>query len=154
MIDVAFSLLRECPQSTSILVDFVMSVSTAERSHEKISIEDDEGFNLLPNDRLIGQRRASLRNRLGWWWWVLAQLFFAISYALFVFLYFNGRGQKRCLLGQEAIYDDPPIKYETVIFQRTGFHDLAHNHRTVYEGRPDAKNNNAWDNLMSGRIRF
>ena len=129
-----------------------MSMSTAECSYEKTSIDDEEGLGLLRNNSLIGQRPANLRNRLSNCLWILAQLFFVISYVLLIFLYLNERGQKRCLLGQETIYDDPPIKYETVIFQQTGFHDLAHNHRTVYEGRPDAKNNNAWDSLMSGKI--
>lgn len=50
------------------------------------------------------------------------------------------------------IYDDPPIAYEKLAFQRTGFHDAAHNQKTIYEGRPDAANNAAWDRLMSGSI--
>ena len=141
------------PTETTIRIDFVMSVSTAEYSCEKTSIEEDEEVNLLPNDSLNGQRHASLRYRLRYWSCVLALLFFIISHAVFVFLYLNGRGQTRCLLGQEAIYDDPPITYETVTFQRTGFHDLAHNHRTVYEGRPDPENNKAWERLMSGGIQ-
>ena len=154
VIDLAFSLFRKRSWSPWIRGKFVMSMSTAGCSYEKTSIDDDEGFSLLPNDSVIGQRRANFRSRLSYWLWVLAHLVFFISYALLIFLYLNERGQMRCLLGQEDIYDDPPIKYETVVFQQTGFHDVAHNHRTAYEGRPDAKNNNVWDNLMSGKIQF
>jgi hypothetical protein len=50
-----------------------------------------------------------------------------------------------------GIYDDPPIKYEKVIFDQAGFHDRLHQETTIYEGQPDAANNASWDRLMSGR---
>ena len=137
-----------------IVIDiFIMSTFTPERSREEKSMEDDERVDLLPNDIPKGQRNGSLRSHLKYWSCVIARLCFVISYAVLVLVYLNQRGEKTCLIGQETIYDDPPVKYETVTFQQAGFHDTAHNHRTVYEGRPDAENNKAWEKLMSGRIQ-
>ena len=116
-------------------------------------MEDDERVDLLPNDIPKEQRNGSIRHCLWYWLCVIVRLCFVISYAVFVLLYFSRRGEKTCLIGQETIYDDPPTNYETITFQRAGFHDAAHDHRTVYEGRPDAENNKAWDRLMSGRIQ-
>ena len=130
-----------------------MSMSTPKYSYEKNGIEDDEGDDLLSNDSLSGKSHTGLRCRFRYWANVVVYSSFVISYASFIFLYLNGRSHKGCLFGQEAIYENPPLKYETVIFQRAGFHDRAHDHRTVYEGRPNDENNRAWERLMSGKLQ-
>lgn len=48
-----------------------------------------------------------------------------------------------------GIYSDLPVEYESVTFQRAGFHAENMN-KTIYEGRPNAKNNAQWNLLMSG----
>lgn len=51
----------------------------------------------------------------------------------------------------KAIFDDPPIVYDDIRFQRAGFHDGRHNDLTSYEGYPNEENNLAWDLLLEGR---
>ncbi|KXH46447.1 hypothetical protein CNYM01_08477 [Colletotrichum nymphaeae SA-01] len=48
-----------------------------------------------------------------------------------------------------GIFEDAPIKYEPVRFQRAGFHDLRHEPKTPYEGAPTAENEAAWNALLS-----
>lgn len=49
-----------------------------------------------------------------------------------------------------GIFDDVPIRYEYSRFRRAGFHDSNHDDLTTYEGRPNAVNNAAWDQLLAG----
>ncbi|KAK3690281.1 hypothetical protein B0T22DRAFT_379654, partial [Podospora appendiculata] len=47
------------------------------------------------------------------------------------------------------IFDDAPIVYESVRFQRAGFHDSRHAAPTIYEGAPNRANDEAWYRLLS-----
>lgn len=58
---------------------------------------------------------------------------------------------RNCAEYWKAIYDDPPIVYEDIRFQREGFHDGRHNDLTSYEGYPNEENNAVWDLLLEGK---
>ena len=49
-----------------------------------------------------------------------------------------------------GIFDDNPVVYESVRFQRAGFHDPRHNVTTIYEGAPNGENEAAWNRLLAG----
>ena len=128
-----------------------MSPAPAECSYEKlISSEDNEELQTSPST-LRARKDAGLRQKLYHCLWITGRLFFLISYLIFVILYLDSRGHNRCLLGQETIFENVQIEYEDVEFQRAGFHDVSHDERTMYEGRPDLENNKAWERLMSGK---
>ncbi|KAK1850329.1 hypothetical protein CCHR01_07038 [Colletotrichum chrysophilum] len=79
---------------------------------------------------------------------------FLVSYVLLAYLVFVTKGSVLCVLGNEvlpiqAIFDDSPVIYETVRFQRAGFHDRRHNTNTLYEGPPNKQKEAAWDRLLS-----
>lgn len=136
------------------VVPFTMKTFTSHSSYEKISNKADEELN-LQSDSTDFTERNSFSQYITWQLvWLSLKAFFVTSYIIIIILYLWGRDCNLCLLGQEAIYNDPPILYEDVKFQRTGFHDLAHTHRTMYEGRPNVKNNDAWARLMSGMNNF
>jgi hypothetical protein len=127
-------------------------MSTIESLVEKISTDDGEEVTLLYTGSPNESKHISLRSKLCFWAWILLRVS-VVSYVFIItFLYFHQRTQRQCLLGQEAIYNDPPLSYKRINFQQAGFHDLAHNNRTVYEGRPNHENNKAWERLMSGNL--
>ncbi|TKW52087.1 hypothetical protein CTA1_11345 [Colletotrichum tanaceti] len=79
-----------------------------------------------------------------------AKVTFLISYVFLAYrVFFTIRGPVSCVLGNEAIFDDSPVVYETVRFQRAGFHDHRHATNTLYEGPPNKQNEAAWDRLLS-----
>ena len=121
-----------------------------ETMSERTSTEDGEKVNLLYTEHIDERKHLNSRSRLYFWVRILLQTFL-VSYAFIIsVLYLHQKSQRQCLLGQEAIYDNPPRQTRTVKFQQAGFHDEAHKDRTIYEGRPDGENNDAWDRLMSG----
>lgn len=50
-----------------------------------------------------------------------------------------------------GIFDDAPVLYESLRFQRAGFHDPRHSAATAFEGAPNWGNNAAWEGLLDGR---
>jgi hypothetical protein len=47
-----------------------------------------------------------------------------------------------------GIFDNPPVIYRNLTFQRAGFHSET-DLKTPYEGRPNEENNAAWHRLLS-----
>ncbi|KAK2008960.1 hypothetical protein LZ32DRAFT_684246 [Colletotrichum eremochloae] len=78
-----------------------------------------------------------------------AKVMFLVSYVLLAYRVFIANGPVSCVLGNEAIFDKSPVVYETVRFQRAGFHDHRHNTNTLYEGPPNQQNEAAWNRLLS-----
>ncbi|KAL0931139.1 uncharacterized protein CTRU02_213874 [Colletotrichum truncatum] len=81
-----------------------------------------------------------------------AKCMFFITYVLLAYSVFTAKGSGLCVLGNEAIFDDPPVVYESVRFQRAGFHDHRHYTNTQYEGPPNHQNEAAWDRLLSAGV--
>lgn len=51
-----------------------------------------------------------------------------------------------------AIYEDAPVRYESIAYRRAGFHDSHHSTPTPFEGKPNEKNDAAWDRITSGKL--
>ncbi|KAK3319761.1 hypothetical protein B0T19DRAFT_467446 [Cercophora scortea] len=79
---------------------------------------------------------------------LLAKIFFIVSYVLLAYRAWKSRQQETCILGNEKIFDDVPVIYESARFQRAGFHDSRHNTLNIYEGAPNGENEKAWKRLL------
>ncbi|KAL7798029.1 hypothetical protein V8C37DRAFT_418521 [Trichoderma ceciliae] len=104
---------------------------------------------LLPQEKVYAPKRSSLLAKIIWGCKLLVKTTFAVSYIFLVFLAWKeSRRPDTCVLGDERIFNDPPVYYETTHFQRAGFHDSRHDSNTEYEGTPNTENDAAWDHLL------
>jgi len=112
---------------------------------------------------------SPLEERFSWLLCLSAKFLFVLSWIGLLVIVLRSPNSFSCLLGPEGkhllcytgafkplkketgIYDDAPRAIDHVVFARAGFHDRTHSNRTIYEGRPNAQNNDAWEKLISGK---
>ncbi|KAE8152272.1 hypothetical protein BDV25DRAFT_138087 [Aspergillus avenaceus] len=116
-------------------------------------LEDGETTESLLQEKLLRYKKAheqrkSLAKSLSWFCGLFLKFFFIGSWFFLALCLWMHRKDGKCLLGNESIFDDVPVIYETKRFVRAGFHDDRHNDLTKYEGAPNAKNNAAWEKLL------
>ncbi|KAE8369713.1 hypothetical protein BDV27DRAFT_152794 [Aspergillus caelatus] len=127
---------------------------TVRNESEIEELEDGEPTDSLLHEKLLRhkmgyERRKSLSKQLWWFCSLLLKTFFFGSWIFLALCLWMHRKDSSCLLGNERIFDDIPIRHEMKRFQRAGFHDDRHNDLTEYEGAPNAKNNAAWEKLLA-----
>ncbi|KAI1126938.1 hypothetical protein F5Y10DRAFT_266649 [Nemania abortiva] len=114
-------------------------------------VEDQEEHNLL-TDEIAPQQRPpwySPKSK-SVYYWCFGLILFQLLYGLLVYHFaYETPPTRTCLKGNEAIYDDAPVLYESVAYRRAGFHDSHHSTPTLFEGRPNEQNDAAWNHITS-----
>ncbi|KAI1453925.1 hypothetical protein F4805DRAFT_354269 [Annulohypoxylon moriforme] len=122
--------------------------NSAHDAYDK-EVGDEESQETLLAHNPNEERKTSFRQSILWGIWITLKTVFFFSYPLLVYQAWKYWDQDpSCRLGNERIFDDVPVFYESVRFERAGFHDSRHEELTKYEGAPNAQNNAAWERLL------